>query len=108
MVAGRRSYRTGWEGILAVTEARDEDQVRGGRGVPNQVEVREREDGNEITTFRRCQPYRTMMQGDSAVPWSRATGATTSTIPRDCDQPIDERKGLQTVQMLSEGAKPVL
>jgi len=36
---------------------------------------------------------------------SIATGATTSTITRDCDRPIDERKGLPTVQMLSEVAK---
>jgi len=39
MVAGRWSDRAGW-GVLAVTEPRDEDQVREGRGVPNQVEVR--------------------------------------------------------------------
>jgi len=95
-------------GCLAVTEPRDEDQVRGGRGVPNQVEVRGREDRNEITTFRRCRPYRTVIQqGDSAVPGSRVTGATTSMITRDCDRPIDERKGLPTVQMLSEAAKQV-
>jgi len=50
MVAGRQGDRTGW-GALAVTKPRDEDQVRGGRGVPNQVEVRGREDRNEITTF---------------------------------------------------------
>jgi len=41
-------------GVVAVTEPRDEDQVRGGRGLPNQVEVRGRKDRNEITTFRRC------------------------------------------------------
>jgi len=41
-------------GVLAVTEPQDEDQVRGGRGVPNQVEGRGREDRNEIMTFRRC------------------------------------------------------
>ena len=75
--------------------------------MPNQVEVRGREDRNEITTFRRCRPYRTVIQGDSAIPGSRATGATTSTITRDCDRPIDERKGLPTVQMLSEAAKQV-
>jgi len=48
-----------------------------------------------------------VIQGDSAVPGSRATGPTTSTITRDCDQPIDERKWLLTVQMLSEAAKQV-
>jgi len=50
MVAGRRGDRAGW-GVLAVTEPRDEDQVKEGRGVPNQVEVRGRKDRNEITTF---------------------------------------------------------
>jgi len=44
-------------GVLAVTELQDEDQVKGGSGVPNQLEVRRREDQNEITTFRRCRPY---------------------------------------------------
>jgi len=105
-VAGRRSDRAGW-GVLAVTEPRDEDQVREGKGVPNQGEVRGKEDRNEITTFRRCRPYRTVIQGDSAIPGSRATGASTSTITRDCDRPIDERKGMPTVEMLSEAAKRV-
>jgi len=79
MVAGRRSDRAGW-GLLAVTEPQDEAQVRERRCVPNQVEVRGREDRNEITTFRRCRPYRTVIQGDSAIPGRRATGATNSTI----------------------------
>jgi len=79
MVAGRRGDRAGW-GVLAVTEPWDEDQVREGRGVPNQVEVRGREDQNKITTFRRCRPYRTVIPGNSAIPGSRATGGTTSTI----------------------------
>jgi len=105
MVAGGQGDPAGWGGVLAVTEPRDEDQVRGGRGVPSQVEVRGREDRNEITTFRRYRPYRTVIQGDSAIPGSRATGATTSTITRDCDRPIDERKGLPTVPMLSEAVK---
>jgi len=48
-----------------------------------------------------------VIKGDSAIPVSRATGATTSMIPRDCDQPIDQRKGLPTVQMLTEGVKLV-
>ena len=94
-------------GVLGVTGPRDEDQVRGGRGEPNQVEVRGREDRKKITTFGRCRPYRTVIQGDSAVPGGRATGATTSTITRDCDRPIDERKGLPTVKMLSKAAKQV-
>jgi len=53
MVAGRQSDQPGW-GVLAVTEPRDEDQGREGKGVPNRVEVRGREDRNEITTFGRC------------------------------------------------------
>jgi len=105
MVAGRQSDRTGWGGVLAVTESRDKDQVRGGRAVPNGVEVRGRADRNEITTCRRCRPNRNVIQGDSAIPGSRATGATTSTITRDFDRRIDERKGLPTVPMLSEVAK---
>jgi len=104
MVARRRGDRVGW-GVLAVTEPRDEDQVMEGRGVPNQIEVQGRVDRNDIMTFRRCRPYRTVIQPDSAIPGSRATGAPTSTITRDCDQPLDERKGLPTVQMLSEAAK---
>ena len=106
MVAVRRTDRAGC-GVLAVTEPRDEDQVREGRGMPNQVEVRGREDRNEITTLRQCRLYRTVIQGDGAIPGSRATGATTSTITRDCDRPIEERKGLPTVQVLSEAAKQV-
>jgi len=101
-----QSDRGAW-GVLAVTEPRDEEQVREGKGAPDRTEVRGKEDRDEITTFRQCRPYRTMIQGDSAIPWSTATGATTSTITRDCDRPIDERKGLPTVQMLSEVAKQV-
>ena len=81
--------------------------MRGGRGVPSQVEVRGREDRNGTRTFRRFRPYRTVVQGDSAIPGRRPTRATTSTITRDCDRPIDERKGLPTVQILSEAAKQV-
>jgi len=44
-------------GVLALLEPRDEDQVKEGRGVSNQVEVQGREDRNEITTFRQCRPY---------------------------------------------------
>jgi len=106
---GRTPGRPSRVGVLAVTEPRDEDhwQVREGRGVPNQVEVRGREDRNEITTFRRCRPYQTLIHGDNAIPGRRTTGATTSTMTRDCDRPIIERKGLPTVQMLSEAAKQV-
>jgi len=104
---GRTPTRPAGWGVLAVTEPRDENQVREGKGVPKRVEVRGREDRNEITTFRRCQPFRTVIQGDIAIPGSRATRATTSTITGDCDRPIDERKGLPTMQMLSEAAKQV-
>jgi len=75
--------------------------------MPNQIQVRVRGDRNEITTFRRCRPDRRVIQGDSAIPGSRATGATTSTRARDCDQPIDNRKGLPSVEMLIEAAKQV-
>jgi len=106
MLVGRQTDQAEW-GVLAVTEPRDEYQVREWQGAPDQIAVRGKEDQNEISTFRRCQPYRPDIQGDSAIPWSRASGATTSTITRDCDRPIDEGKGLPTVQMLSEAAKQV-
>ena len=75
--------------------------------MPNQVEVRGREDRKEITSIRRCRLYRTVIQGDSAIPGSRATRATTSKITQDWDRPIDERKRLPTVQMLSAAGKQV-
>ena len=55
VVAGHQSDRAGW-GVMAVTEPRDEDQLREGRAVPNRVEVGGREDRklNEIRTVRRC------------------------------------------------------
>jgi len=66
MVVRHQRDRAGWR-VLAVTEPRDEDQVREGKGVPDQIEVRGKEDRNEITTFRQCRPYRTVIQGDSAI-----------------------------------------
>jgi len=48
-----------------------------------------------------------VIQGDSAIPGSRATGAATSAITGDYDRPVDKRKGLPTVQMLSEAVKQV-
>ena len=93
--------------MLAITEPRDEDQVGEGKGVPNEVEVRGREDQNEIRPLRRCRPYQPVIQGGSAIPGSRATRTTTSMITRDWDRPIDEREGLPTMQMLSEAAKQV-
>jgi len=53
MVAGGQATEPGG-GLLAVTEPRDEDKVREGKGVPNRVEVRGREDRNEIRTFQQC------------------------------------------------------
>jgi len=53
MVVRRQSDRARW-GVLAVTEPQDEDQVGQGKGGPHRVDVRGREDRNEIMTFRRC------------------------------------------------------
>ena len=75
-------FRMGW--FVAVTKQRDEDPVRGERGVPSKVHVQGRENGNEMTTFQQCRPYRTVSQGDSAIPGSRASRASTSMIARDC------------------------
>jgi len=50
MVAGHQIDRASW-GVLAVTEPWDKDQVREGRGVPNQIEVQGKEDRNEIAKF---------------------------------------------------------
>ena len=58
--------------------------------------------GHDFSTSR---PYRTMMPGDSAIPGSKATGATSSTITRDCDRPIDEGEGLPTVQSAKRGQR---
>ena len=91
--------------MLAGTDPRDEDHVTGGRGVPLRAEVRERDDRKEITTFRRWRPSRTVSQGDSAIAGRRATGATTSTIARDCDRPSEERKALPTVQNAKPGSE---
>ena len=62
-------------------------------------------DRSEITVFRQCRPYRNRLSGDSAIPESRATGATTSPITRDCDRPIDEGEGLPTVQSAKRGQR---
>ena len=71
----------------------------------NQAEVRGKEDRNGITTFRRCRPYQTVIPGDSAIPGSRATGATTSTITRDCDRPIDDEKGVADRANVKRGSE---
>jgi len=106
MVAVRQSDRAGWR-VLAVTDPGHEELAREGKGVPNRVEVRGREHQNTITTLLQCRLYRTVIQGHSAIPGRRAIRATTWTIIRDCDQPIDEGQGLPTVQMLSEVGKQV-
>ena len=49
-MVGRQSDLAGW-GVLAATEPRDEDQVREGKGVPDQIEIGGKEDRNEIRTF---------------------------------------------------------
>jgi len=87
----KRPNRVG--GVLAVTEPRDEDQVREGKGEPDQTEVRGKEDRNEITAFRRCRPYRTVIPGDSAIPGSRATGASTSPITDTATDPLMKERG---------------
>jgi len=59
----------------------------------------------EITIVRRCRPYPTGLSGDSAIPESRATGATTSPIARYCDRPVDEVRGLPTIQSVKRGQR---
>ena len=90
---------------LAVTGPQDELSKGGGRGRANTRSTREG-DRSEITVFRRIRPYRTVFSGDSAIPESRATGATTSPITRDCNRPIDEGTGCPTVQSVKRGREP--
>jgi len=66
MVAGRQGDQAGWK-VFAVTEPRDEDNEREERGMPNQIDVRGREDRNEIRTVRQCRLCRIVIQGDSAI-----------------------------------------
>ena len=90
---------------LAISWPPDETVASGERrGRPNTRSTREG-DRNEITVFRRCRPYRPMFSGDSAIPESRATGATTSPIARDCDRPIDGGRGCPTVQNVKRGQR---
>jgi len=61
------------------------DLTRGKReeeGLPNNRDVRTRrtETGSQ---FFECQPYRSCNSGESAIPESRATRATTSPIVRN-------------------------
>ena len=90
---------------MAVTGPPDESVGAGGGGVdPTPRSMREA-DRNEITAFRRYRPYRNRPSGDSAIPESRAPGATTSPITRDCERPIDEGEGLPTVQSAKRGQR---
>ena len=90
---------------LAISWPPDETVESGERrGRPNTRSTREG-DRNEITAFRRCRPYRPMFSGGSAIPESRATGATTSPIARDCDRPIDEGRGCLTMQNVQRGQR---
>jgi len=81
-----REQRPGDEGSrVPAKERRQEDASQQnrrsgeGRGRHKQRSSRE---GNrsEITIFQRYRPYQTGLSGDSAIPESRATGATTSPI----------------------------
>ena len=90
---------------LAVTGPQDEPSRGGGRGSPNTRSTREG-DLNEITVFPRSQPYRAVFSRESSIPESRATGATTSLITRDCNPPIDEGRGCPTVQSVKQGREP--
>ena len=90
---------------FAVTGPLDEASNGGGRGRPTTRSTREG-DRNEIIVFRRCRQYRTVFSGDSAIPESRATGATTSPITRDCNRPLDEGRGCPTVQSVKRGREP--
>ena len=71
---------------LAVTEPRERNTGHE-RNHPRSRREAGPKRGHDFSTSR---PYRKMMPGESAIPGSRATGATTSTITRDCDRPIDE------------------
>ena len=90
---------------LAVNGPQDEPSRGGGRGRPNTRSTREG-DRSENTVFRRCRPYRTVFSGESTIPESRATGATTSPITRDCNRPIDEGRSCPTVQSVKRGRDP--
>ena len=77
----------------------------GRRGRPKLRSTREG-DRSEITIFQRCRLYRTGLSGDSAIPESRATRATTSLITRDCNRLVEEVRGLPTVEKcLARAAK---
>ena len=93
------------ESVLVVAGPQDELSKGVGRGRPNTRSTREG-DRSEITVFPRCRPYRTVFSGDSAIPESRATGATISQITRDCNRPVDVGRGFPTVQSAKRGPQP--
>jgi len=81
-----REQRAGVEGSrVPAKQSRQYSASRGNRrsgerrGRPKPRSTREG-DQSEIMIFRQCRPYRTGLSGDSAIPESRATGATTSPI----------------------------
>ena len=49
--------------------------------------------------FSKNPPYRPCISGESAIPESRATRATTSPITRNCDRVLTMEGGLPTVQI---------
>jgi len=49
-------------------------------------------------------PYRPCTSGESAIPESRATRATTSPITRSCDRLLTMEGGLPTVQIAKRDA----
>ena len=83
----------------------DETVEAEGGGVDPTPRSTKEGDRNRITAFRRCRPYQNRLSGDSAIPESRATGASTSPTTRDCDRPIDEGEGLPTVQSVKRGQR---
>jgi len=106
-----REQRPGGEGSrVPAKERRQEGASRRNRrsgerrGRPKPRSAREG-DPSEITTFRRCRLYRRGLSRGSAIPESRATGATTSPIARDCNRPIDEVRGLPSVQSVKQGQR---
>jgi len=104
---GRTPKRPSLVGGVGCNRATGQRPSEGGEGCARSNRSTREGGPKRDHDFRQCRPYRTVFQGGSAIPEGRATGATTSTITLDCDRPIDERKGLPPVQVLSETAKQV-
>jgi len=66
-------------------------------------EVRTRRTETRSRLFEN-QPYRPCTSGESAIPESRATRATTSPITRSCDRVLTMEGGLPTVQIAKRDA----